>query len=328
MKFSNYFNLNNFKQQDLEFLDIRVDWDNKLFIDPTRIEAEKNSLSVECDRVIIDFFNTVLDLYAESKIDEARANLVYSGESNEIFLGYTEGFPQGTGNSEEDLDDIFKYIDTKDLISKGLIGKIEDLQVFIDNFGCDKMSDLIASLVKHKLIEFTINQCDKLNIVRDYQITKRYWNRQTHKWDEITDFVPSVVGPGGIDFPVVLVPKKYVVTNQLYDSEKYWEKVVSIRRQEYHKTEQTNLFKTKANNKGHLNKKDIKEYEVAEKPFKEYLIDYTISDIEAIEVFRESIKTTQRSSFNNSLSDEETDSILKESFELHPSTNYRKLNMK
>lgn len=313
MRFSKYFCLNNSSQKDLSFIDIRVDWDNKLFIDPTRIEAETDTFSAECDSIILDFFNTVLDLYGVKNIDEARSNLVYSGESNELFLGYTEGFPQGTGNSEEELAEIFNYIHIKELISKGLIGRIEDLHVFIDKFGCDKMSDLIASLIKKKLVEYTVQQSEKYNIKRDFELTKKYWNHHTNQWDEFTEYVPSIKGYGGRDFPVVLVPKRYVVTSYLYGAEKYWEKIVSRSRQDFHKIERTTLYINKANSRGQLNKKDIWEHESQGRSLKEYLIDYTIDDLNAINRFRQGIKNTQRSNENNALSDEEIDLIINES---------------
>lgn len=319
MRFSKYFNLNGYSQKDFEFIDVRIDWDNRLFIDPTRIEAENDELAVECDQIILDFFNKVLDLYGNKKVEEARSNLVYSGESNEIYLGYTDGFPQGTGNSEEELNEIFNFIHTKELISKGLIGRIEDLHVFIDNFGCDKMSDLIASLIKKELVEFTIQQCEKYNIKRDFKLEKNFWNHRENKWDEFVDFVPTIKGIGNRDFPVVLVPKKFVVSSYLYDAEKYWEKIVSIRRQEFHKKEQTPLYMNKSNNRGQLNKKEILEYESEGKTLKEYLIDYTEKDLTAINSFRQGIKNTQRSKENNALSDEEIDIII--DFSINNSSN-------
>lgn len=320
MRFSNYFELKNLSQKDFDFIDIRVDWDNKLFIDPTRIEAEADidPFSADCDNIILDFFNIVLDLYEGKSIDEARSNLVYSGESNEIFLGYTEGFPQGSGNSEEELAEIFNYIHTNELISKGLIGRIEDMHVFIDKFGCDKMSDLIASLIKKKLVEFTIQQCEKHNIVREYKLTKKYWNHFSHQWGEFTELVPSVKGIHGNYYPVVLVPKRYVVNEYLYDSNKYWEKIVSLRRQHYHKSERTTLYINKSNNRGQLNKKDILEYESQGRSLKEYLIDYTVEDLTAIDSFRQGIKNTQRSNENNALSDHELDLIIDDTLQNTP----------
>ncbi|MEK4230579.1 hypothetical protein [Solibacillus sp. FSL H8-0538] len=313
MRFSKYFKLKEYSQKDFEFIDIRIDWDNKLFIDPTRIEAENDELAIECDQIILDFFNTVLDLYENKQIEEARSNLVYSGESNEIYLGYTEGFPQGTGNSEEELNEIFNFIHIKELISKGLIGRIEDLHVFIDKFGCDKMSDLIASLIKKKLVEFTIQQCEIYNIKRDFKLERKFWNHMNNKWEEFVEYVPSIKGVGKRDFPIVLVPKKFVVSSYLYDAEKYWEKIVSIRRQEYHRQEQTLLYLNKANNRGQLNKKEIWDYESKGRSLKEYLIDYTENDLTAIDSFREGIKNTQRSNENNALSDEDIDQIINDS---------------
>lgn len=321
MRFSEYFNLAS-KQKDFDFVDVRVDWDNVLFIDPTRIEAESDSLSKECDNIIHDFFNTVLDLYESNKIEEARNSLVYSGESNEIFLGYTEGFPEGAGNSEEGLEKIFTYIHLNDLISKGLIGRIEDLHVFIDEFGSDKMSDLIASLIKAKLVEYTILQCEKYGIQRDCMLTKKYWNPVEHSWKDFSELLPGVIGPGGRLYPVVLVPKRFTVSNYLYDATKYWEKVISRRRQDYHKNEQTQLYLNRANTKGQLNKKEILEAELDGRTLKEYLIDETIPDLTSIDTFRQRIKTTQRSNESNALTDEEIETILKESLERFPSTLY------
>jgi len=279
MRFSEYFGLESNNQKYFDFVNVRVDWDNKLFIDPTRIEAETDSFSAECDSIILGFFNTILDLFENNKVEEARSNLVYSGESNEIFLGYTEGFPEGAGNSEDGLNKIFHHIHTNDLIARGLIGRIEDLHVFIDDFGSDRMSDLIASLIKGKLIDYTISQCEKYGIVRDYNLTKKYWNHIDNRWEEISEVVPSIKGPSGVDYPVVLIPKRYTVSSYLYDANKYWEKVISLRRQEYHRSEKTQLYLNKANNKGQLNKKDILEVELNGRTLKEYLLDETVSDL-------------------------------------------------
>lgn len=325
MRFSENFKLGSNLQKDFEFLNIRVDFDNELFIDPTRIEAETDTFSAECDRIILSFFNTIFDLYEADNIKNARENLVNSGESNEIFLGYTKGFPEGTGNSEEGLDKIFNYINSNGLLSNGIIGRIEDLHVFIDNFGCDKMSDLVASLIKKKLVEFTVSQCVKHNVKRDYEIKSKYWNHINRRWEQFEELVPSVEGPGGRMYPVVLIPKKYTVSDYLYDEKKYWEKVVSLRRQKYHKDEETPLYKNKANARGQLNKQDILEEELKGRTLKEYLIDETLQDLSTIQSFRESIKNTQRTkSFNNALSDEEIDQIIGESIEKYSSTEYAK----
>ncbi|XRD24524.1 hypothetical protein AABM34_20305 [Lysinibacillus fusiformis] len=325
MRFSEKFKLDSNFQKDFDFLNIRVDFDNELFIDPTRIEAESDVFSEECDSIILSFFNKVFDLYETKNIKQARENLVNSGESNEIFLGYTKGFPEGTGNSEDGLNKIFNYIHSNGLLTNGVIGRIEDFQVFIDDFGCDKMSDLVASLIKRKLVEFTVSQCDKYGIKRDFKLERKYWNHIDEKWDNFVEFVPSVKGPGGLDYPVVLVPKKYTVSVYLYDEKKYWEKVISLRRQEVHKSEQTQLYLNKANNRGQLNKKDILEVELDGRTLKEYLVDETIRDLSTIQSFRESIRTTQRTKdFNNKLSDEEINEIIEISLGEYPSTDYTK----
>ena len=101
-------------------------------------------------------------------------------------------------------------------------------------------------------------------------------------------------------------------------AEKYWEKVISKWRQDYHKANDTQLYRNKANDRGQLNKEHILEEEKGDTPLKEYLVQETLKDLSKIKGFREAIKNTQLSGFNNSLSDDDINFLIDASYERVP----------
>lgn len=236
MKFSEKFELENHSQSNFDFANIRIDRDNKLFIDPTRITAEDREWFQKCDLIIQDFFNTIFDLYSKGETDKEREYFQSSGESNELFLGYTEGFPRGNGNSEESLAKVFEYVHKQGLLDDIIVGRLEDFFVFVPEFGEDLLSDLVASLIKEELVLFTQEQCKIHDIILSIDFEFHYWNHINHRWETKIERLPSYNG-----YPIVLVPKDIIVSKYLYSSNRYWTQVVSIWRQRKHREENSIL---------------------------------------------------------------------------------------
>lgn len=79
MKFSEKFKLDTHRQSNFEFANIRIDRDNELFIDPTRIASEDEDWFQNCNQIIQEFFNTIFELYIEGQTNEAREYFQSSG---------------------------------------------------------------------------------------------------------------------------------------------------------------------------------------------------------------------------------------------------------
>ena len=58
--FSEYFRLNK-QQAELDFVDVFIDDDKPLYIDPYVFKVRNDTWSVECNNIIDEFFNTVVN---------------------------------------------------------------------------------------------------------------------------------------------------------------------------------------------------------------------------------------------------------------------------
>ncbi|RFU71013.1 hypothetical protein D0469_03475 [Peribacillus saganii] len=313
MRFSELFNLPYRHQRHFEFVNIRVDSDNRLFIDPTRIAAENSQWSHECAEIIQDFFHTIFDLYTRGNTGRARDFFRSSGESNEIFLGYTDGFPRGNGNSEESLLRVFDFVHQEGLLNQQIVGRLEDFHIFVPDFGPDLLSDLVASLIKYELVKFTQDQCRLHGIPLTIQLTRPYWNKQTHTWDTLQEMLPEISGN-----PIVLIPKNIAVASYLYDAGRYWVQVVSHWRQRQHQHEDSILHRSRPENKEFVSKKEIRRVEIREQHLteKKYLVDMTRQNRGMIVEFRQNIENTQRGTNSNKMEDDQLENFIENSYEL------------
>jgi hypothetical protein len=313
MRFSEYFNLPSHHQRNYEFVNIRIDSDNELFIDPTRIAVQNSQWAMECTTIIQDFFHTIFDFYNKGETERAREFFGSSGESNEIFLGYTKGFPRGLGNSQESLTKIFDYVHQEGLLNDQIVGRLEDFHIFVPDFGPDLLSDLIASLIKYKLVKFTQEQCQLHGIPLTIQLIRPYWNVKTHRWETFEELLPEISGNA-----IILIPKESVVRSYLYNSNKYWLQVVSIWRQRRHQEENSVLHRARPENKEFVSKKELRRVEIKEQllPEKEYLVNMTRQNSVMIEEFRRNIDNTQRGTHSNKIEDDELEVFIENSYDL------------
>lgn len=162
MKISQTFNLNK-SQAELDFVDIDVNEDIPLFIDPFFISIRSDNWSIEVNRTIKDFFQKVINLIRQNNIREGKELFRHLHEPNTTCLGMSKGVPQGKGVGKRDTDDIFESIVQSRAIQTGLIQDIEDNLLFVDQFGKDKLSDMTTNIITKHVIEYTQEQC-KLNI--------------------------------------------------------------------------------------------------------------------------------------------------------------------
>lgn len=105
--FSNSFGITIRGHKDIEFVDIPVDTDVELFIDPNLIEASSDSFSAECSSLITSYFDTVFDSCRNNDIGVLKSLISHCREVNDTHLGTSRLFSRGRGASEEILLGIF-----------------------------------------------------------------------------------------------------------------------------------------------------------------------------------------------------------------------------
>ena len=103
---SDYLNKGIKGHSNYEFVDIIVNDDNLLFIDPILLETSEDQWSKEAQASIQSFFDAFFEAYSRKDELKKRELLSHAGEQNGTHLGYGRG-DNGKGNTVKGLLDIF-----------------------------------------------------------------------------------------------------------------------------------------------------------------------------------------------------------------------------
>lgn len=137
MKTSAHFQLG-VTQHELDFVDIDLDNDTPLFIDPHILGTRRNSWSVDATRSVRNFFKHFLTLVRNGEREQALELFLGLREPNETRLGLSKGRSQGHGVGQTDAENIFNSMLQSKAIASGLVEDIEDTRLFIDGVDKDK----------------------------------------------------------------------------------------------------------------------------------------------------------------------------------------------
>ncbi|KOO43757.1 hypothetical protein [Priestia koreensis] len=315
MRLSEHFGLSNLQQKDLDFVNVNLNKDNKLFIDPAQIEVRNGEWFKTSAHIVNDFFSTILNLYKSGQENEAKLLFNHAHEPNETKLGLSRGKPNGKGSSPEKLIEIFDQVKEQKLIEDGLINNYEDFTIFVEDFAEDRMSDLVTNLLRQQLAIYTVEQCEKLGLIlTDVPVNIGVcWDPYEHKWVKV--HTRALVVDGKL---VLLVPKSIIVKKYMYSVDKYLSNTIFKWRQDYHLKTDSRLV-TKKFIKRHekivsyppsmdtLRKKEIKEMDLKSKT---YAIKMTKEKLDLIKRFKESVKNALLGTNNNSLTDDEINNLI------------------
>jgi hypothetical protein len=187
MKISERFNLNK-TQYELDFVDIDTNFDNPLFIDPYFLAQRNDPWSINASRTIRNFFQYIVRLIFNNRVNEARGVFTHLGEPNETCLGLSQGNPQGRGVGNVDADKIFNSILESRAVQTGILEDLEDCRIFVDYVDKDKISDMTTNIIRKHLIEYTKQQCKLWQIPLQNNVpTGFFWNREESEWENNYD---------------------------------------------------------------------------------------------------------------------------------------------
>lgn len=196
------------------------EYDNKLFIDPYRINETQNDILKIAKMKIIRFF----DLFFKS-VENKDRNLAknigqHLHEINATKLGYCSVFdnPKGKGFSQRDLLFIF---DEAIKVQADIVD-MPDILMLAERVGPDKVSDLTTNIIYEDLLEFT----KKIIIKYDLKIPIKKLN----KW--IFDIEATVWIKKEIDVPyidekeILFLPNGIVAGYELFSYEAIYKKEI------------------------------------------------------------------------------------------------------
>lgn len=253
MRASEFFGLNR-TQPTLEFVDVDIQGDTRVFVDPRAFRFIDSAWSRECTSLLQNFFDTVLQAIRSNDHAKARYLLASLSEPNETHLGLSKGRAQGRGMGTELARDVWSSISRSRAVASGLIEDLEDTVLFVEGIGFDIVSDITTNIIRSQLIEFTHDVADYYGIPMTRDVgSGQIWNRQQRKWTQQYTELP-VTSHG----PLVLVPKSIVRRNQTFDPGEYYNHYVLPQLEQDELQRQSSLVEVLRSGRRRVTKKRLK----------------------------------------------------------------------
>jgi hypothetical protein len=282
---SEFFNLNK-TQAQLDFVNVKVDGDTHLYIDPYALSRRRDRWSREAHETLTEFFQRVVDLIKTGMDSEALELLTYLQEPNETRLGESKGKPKGAGIGDGQAVALYEALKGSSAVKTGLIQSLEECELMIDGISKDKISDLTTNIIRGHLVEYTQEQCALHGIPVQSLPLPACYHRKQGEWIEGYQNVPLA---GGL--PLLLVPKILARHYGSCNSGKYYREYVLEFLQAQLLNANSSLVRTLKNGKRVVFKKDV---EAQYPKSKQFLLTFSEEHKDVLNRYRGELKEIER----------------------------------
>lgn len=242
-------------QSELDFVDIDLDNDTALFLDPYFLSIREDKWSKKAHRTLENYFQFVLNLLEKGEENKAKEYFRFN-EPEEVCFGLSKSGTHGKGLGKDESSKLFNYIMESKAVEDGVINTSSDIKIFVPNIGHDKLSDLTINVIRKHLIEYTKDQMYLHGISLTNAPSGIYWDTELHSWNNSYEDMLVIEGK-----PVILVPKAIVckIENYFYDYNVYANNPVYFYLKERELRIGSSLVKERKNGEKYVLKKDLKE---------------------------------------------------------------------
>jgi hypothetical protein len=225
VKFSECFKIQ--RTQSDDWFDPILSLDTRLFIDPFLLYSTEAGHFEGSHKEVIDFFNSVFQLISKSYGNASSVSwkkavdLLRFGEVEEICLGYTgagtSGLGSGTILARVIADALWEAVQA------GLkeITHFEEVRILREGIGADRISDITAGLLRHRVAAYTAAVCKTHELsVEVIRYVRGRYDLKNEFWIPIEAHLPRNPYNGK---PVLLVPRRYLRHLPTISPEDFWE---------------------------------------------------------------------------------------------------------
>jgi hypothetical protein len=252
MRVSTYFQLG-LTQPALDFVDVDVEGDDPLFVDPRALRLASGGWANDCVSLIQTFFDTVVTATKNNEHDRAIVLLSSLREPNETHLGLSRGRAKGMALGPGTAKQIWSALSQSEAIQTGLIADLEETALMLPGIAYDRISDITTNLIRAPLIDYTQAMCDQHDIPLQLQDSGPLWDAQNERWFNKMVNLPRT--PRG---RLLLIPK-FIVRHGLHlNYREYFNQYVLTHLQEVEISANTELVRTLRDGRKRVNKKDLK----------------------------------------------------------------------
>lgn len=259
--FSAYFQIGK-SQSELDFVDIDLERDTRLYIDPFAISQRPDRWSQEAHALIVAFFQKLVDLIRDGKEDGAKELLLHLHEPNETRFGLSANEPHGAGIGAEQAAQLYELLSSSSAVKTGSISSLEECELMVAGISWDKISDLTTNIIRKKLAEYTFNQCELHGIPTVSVALDPYFCLATLSWNVDYFNVPTIN-----NLPILLVPKAIARRMGCFDHQKYYRHFALNFLKQQHLEAGSSLVRALKNGKKRVYKTDLAELYPCTKDF-------------------------------------------------------------
>jgi hypothetical protein len=301
-QFSEHFQLGK-TQAELDFVDVPIDGDIPLFIDPFAISQREDRWSQDCYHTILSFFERAITAIRAGDSDTARELFSHLSEPNETRFGFSEGRPRGAGIGPNQAGRLLTALSESSAVQTGFLRSLEEAELMVRNIGRDKISDLTTNVIRGHLASYTKDQCELHKVPTQAVPLGPYYSLARVHW--ISDYFDL---PVANDQPVLLVPKVIARFDPAYEHSKYYQSFVLSFLQAEHLAANSSLVRTLKNGNKVVYKKDI---EAIFPGTKENIFQFSRDHPEVLEQYREQLEQLELTK-KSSVVDQEDDTLIAE----------------
>lgn len=216
MRITNFFRLNK-SQAELDFIDVDVSRDTRLFVDPYAIEIRDDLFSEELKEHVVSYFQALLEAIKSGDALRIHSLTSHLSEPEETFLGMSKGAPAGRGVGRGQANQIVAALRASRAVQTGLLTDLAETELFIEGISSDKLSDLTTNLIRAPLNSYTAQQCELHGLETRKVAMPAAWNPEKLRWEAGYADIPIVGGR-----KVLFVPKSIVRRKLSLDSQEFY----------------------------------------------------------------------------------------------------------
>lgn len=294
--FSEFFGVKK-TQAELDFVNVPLESDYPLFIDPFAMSQRVDRWSQECHLTLIGFFQRVVDYIRQGRNKAVLELLRHLREPNETRFGYSKHRPQGAGIGSFQANQLLNALTVSSAVRTGFLNSLEETELMIEGISRDKISDLTTNVIRGHLAEYTREQCLLLDIPTRQVPLAPYYSREANQW--INEYLHLPVANNS---PILLVPKVIARYDLAYDHQNYYRHFVL----EFLKAEAldagSSLVRTLQNGNKVVYKKDI---EATFKCTKENLYLFSREHPDVLSAYRDRLIELENQEINAPIGEED-----------------------
>lgn len=217
MRVSEYYGLQR-TQPTLDFVDVDIEGDASVFIDPRALRLLPSIWGSECVALIQHFFRTILQAINGNDRRRGQALLRALREPNETHLGLSKGRARGRAIGYQSARDVWDALSKSEAAKSGLLEELEDTILMIEGISSDIISDISTNIIRGPLLYYTQEMADYYGIPLIPNVDSGpLWNPKEADW--YSALVPMPVTKWG---KLLLVPKVIVRRRMEYDVDEYY----------------------------------------------------------------------------------------------------------